>query len=127
MKLKPHNNLSIYSFLSIHFQSFQFPTTKQVKKMHNSMGDLGRSPIIRKKCEPLDERSYNALTVFYIFLFNFFLFASSLSLLCFPLLSSTSQPHTLYFLQTNYYMQVYQFNLLLISFKLARKTKTLKI
>jgi RNA recognition motif-containing protein len=91
-----------------------------------NMGDLGRSSTMGKTFVPSDERCYDAPIVFYIFQCCFSLFPSSFSLLCFPLLSSTSQSHPLYFLQTNYYTQVYQFNLLLISFKLARKTKTLK-
>ena len=35
------------------------------ERADSSMGDLGRSPTMEKKCEPLDERSYDVPSVAY--------------------------------------------------------------
>jgi hypothetical protein len=71
-----------------------------------------------KTCEPSDERSYDAPYVSYtISIFSLIVVFQVVSPILFFNLTITS----LYFLQTNYYTQIYQFNLLLTSYKLARK------
>jgi hypothetical protein len=92
---------------------WKFVTWKIVQRWMLAIGweELGRSSN-GKSCDPLDKRCYDASTVSYKFLCS-----PNFLLLCiqvvYPIHFFYLTITSFYFLQTNYYTQIYQFNLLL--------------
>jgi hypothetical protein len=116
-----HSGKSV-TFLTLHVSHQNMDNLAEAR-----VGNIGRSATMNKLCEPLDERSYDGPPVSY----NFVSLSSHhlshhyvLPCSCLWFISSTH--NTTKFLQTNCNAQMYQFNLLLTSFKFARKTKALK-